>query len=240
METVLEEPRSGLPLKQLDQTSLHLLPCGIQHDGKANIPGFFFLVDGEYTSASSQSKPANSPSSIMVETLEVATDSTTSAATTSFTDSMSTTTATNATISTTTTSTTAASSTTASLAGTSIESKPSSVPETSFRGRTLKGTVVSVPEGYVGSIYRSVNSPASQPSSNNSGNKGNAMDLDEDEEYEAMLRGMQEERKTMRAQARFKEFMIWGHDEQPSLTTDKVVRAMQWIDIAKVLHEPLY
>ena len=54
-----------------------------------------------------------------------------------------------------------------------------------------------------------------------------------------MLRGMQEERKTMRAQAQFKEFMIWGHDEQPSLTTDKVVQAMQWIDIAKVLHEPL-
>ncbi|KAF9980725.1 hypothetical protein BGZ75_008040 [Mortierella antarctica] len=236
METILEKPRSGLPLKQLDQTSLHLLPCGIQHDGKANIPGFFFLVDGEYTSTSSLSKPADSPSSIVVETLDVAKNSTKPTATDSLTDSVSTTTATTTT--TTTTSTTTASSTAESLAGTTTESKPSSVPETSFRGRTLKGTVVSVPEGYIGSIYKSVNTPSSQHS-NSSKSKGNAMDLDEDEEYEAMLRGMQEERKTMRAQAQFTEFMIWGHDEQPSLTTDKVVRAMQWIDIAKVLHEPL-
>ncbi|KAF9282519.1 hypothetical protein BGZ68_005930 [Mortierella alpina] len=241
MDTILEKPRPGLPLKQLDQTSLHLLPCGIQHDGKANIPGFFFLVDGEYTStaaqSSEQSRSATSPSSMVVEALEVAKDSTKTVATAAVTDSVSTTTNTTATTAT-TTSTTTTSSTTVSVSGTSIESKSSSVPETSFRGRTLKGTVVSVPEGYIGSIYRSVDTPASQHN-NNSKSKGNAMELDEDEEYEAMLRGMQEERKTMRAQAQFKEFMIWGHDEQPSLTTDKVVRAMKWIDIAKVLHEPL-
>ncbi|KAF9575950.1 hypothetical protein EC968_000912 [Mortierella alpina] len=229
METILEKPQLDLPLKQLDQTSLHLLPCGIQHDGKANIPGFFFLVDGEYTSTAALSKSGDSPSSIVVEALEVAKESTTSA--TAEPTTIATTT--------TTTTTTTVSSTTASLGGTSIESKPSSAPETSFRGRTLKGTVVSVPEGYVGSIYRPVNPPVSQQSSNSSNSKSSAMDMDEDDEYEAMLRGMQEERKTMKAQAQFKEFMIWGHDEQPSLTTDKVIRAMQWIDIAKVLHEPL-
>jgi hypothetical protein len=94
--------------------------------------------------------------------------------------------------------------------------------------------VIPVPEGYVGTIYNSYDDATSKK-------LHNVMDteMDEDQEYEAMLRGMQEERKILRSEAQFKEFMMWGHDEQPSLRTEKVVRAMQWFDIAKVLHAPL-
>ncbi|KAG0365101.1 hypothetical protein BGZ54_006866 [Gamsiella multidivaricata] len=112
-----------------------------------------------------------------------------------------------------------------------------SVPEVSFRGRTLKGTVIPVPEGYIGTIYKSYDAPAAAHAQKYNRDEDEAMD--EDQEYEAMLNGMQEERKALRTKAQFKEFMMWGHDEQPTLRSEKVVRAMQWFDIAKVLHEPL-
>ncbi|KAF9360575.1 Ribonuclease H2 subunit C [Mortierella sp. AD094] len=187
MESILEQPVAPLPAsKQLNQTSLHLLPCGIHHDGKANIPGFFFLVDGQYPSATA--------------TASATTEATTETATT-----------------------------TASTILNTVS------PETSFRGRTLKGTVVPVPQGYIGTIYKSYEHH------DNSKNSAQEMDIsiDADQEYEEMLKGMQEERKSLITEAQFKEFTMWGHDEQPTLRTEKVMRAMQWFDIAKVLHEPL-
>jgi hypothetical protein len=197
MESVLEQPAAHLQssTKTLDQTSLHLLPCGIQHDGKANIHGFFFLVDGQYK-ATQPLPPA---------------DSTTIA-------------------------------TTASTTGIPAESR-SVPPEVSLRGRTLKGAVMTVPEGYIGTIYTPSELPGGGGAQSNGSSHAKAsqedMDMDEDQEYEAMLRGMQEERTVMRTKAQFKEWMFWGHDEVPTARTDKVVRAMQWIDIASVLHEPI-
>jgi hypothetical protein len=209
MESVLEQPVAPLSsTNQLDQTSIHLLPCGIQHDGRANISGFFFLVDGQYpsvlaaesseTSVSSSSAAAAAAAVTAVENLRITSEN-----------------------------------------GTDTTNAASSekAPEVSLRGRTLKGTVVSVPEGYVGTVYKSFDP---LPQDNNSNTRGNpAGTMDEDQEYEAMLKGMQEERKTLKTQAQFKEFMMWGHDEKPTLKTEKVLRAMQWFDIAKVLHEPL-
>ncbi|KAF9540621.1 Ribonuclease H2 subunit C [Mortierella hygrophila] len=197
-ESVLEQPAAHLhpsSLRTLDQTSLHLLPCGIQHDGKANIPGFFFLVDGTYPS-----------------TLDH-----TSATTTTI--------------------------TTITTAAGVLESTTSIIaPEVSFRGRTLKGTVMKVPAGYMGTIYNVAEQKGHTQDNTSNGAKPNQdmMDLeDEDQEYEAMLKGMQEERKAMKTEAQFQEWTSWGHDDQPTARTDKVVRAMQWIDIANVLHEPL-
>ncbi|KAG0280543.1 Ribonuclease H2 subunit C [Linnemannia gamsii] len=214
-ESVLEQPAAHLhsSVKTLDQTSLHLLPCGIQHDGKANIPGFFFLVDGEY------------PSKTASLTSEV-----TSATSTSLLTG-------NAAVTTTTTTT----STSTSTSTAPILESRSVPPEVSFRGRTLKGSVMTVPAGYIGTIYK----PAEQGGEGQGSNSNNGlkpsqdMDLDDDQEYEAMLKGMQEERKAMKTEAQFTEWMSWGHDDQPTSRTDKVVRAMQWIDIAHVLHEPL-
>ncbi|KAG0257819.1 hypothetical protein BG011_003748 [Mortierella polycephala] len=240
MESILEQPTANLlpSTKHLDRTSLNLLPCGIQHNGKANINQFFFLVDGQYVSetpepGAAQASASSEPCTVIAETLEA----TTTSATTTATEAM----ASNE--NGTTTSITSVSTTTA-IAGNAIRTDAlpaTSTPvlEVSFRGRTLKGTTISVPEGYMGSIYGPYDAAARH---NNSNSNGMDMDMDmndEDQEYEAMLKGMQEERKTMRTKAQFKEFMVWGHDEQPSVRNDKVVKAMQWIDIAKVLHEPL-
>lgn len=224
MESVLEQPTAPLSsTNQLDQTSIHLLPCGIHHDGKANIPGFFFLVDGQYPSVQAADASLTSISSAAttaaavtaVEKLRITPPTTTTTAgATAENDS----------------------DTTKTTIAASVHTSAQKAPEVSFRGRTLKGTVVSIPEGYVGTVYKSFN-PLPQNSNTRDGKPTDTMD--EDQEYEAMLKGMQEERKTLKTQAQFKEFVMWGHDEQPSLKTEKVLRAMQWFDIAKVLHEPL-
>ncbi|KAK3820093.1 MAG: ribonuclease H2, subunit C [Benniella sp.] len=217
MESVLEQPVAPLSsTNQLDQTSIHLLPCEIQHDGRANISGFFFLVDGQY------------PSVLAAESSDTSVSSSSAAA-------AAVTAVENLRITPTTTEVTSENGTDTTSTVNAVSSEKA--PEVSFRGRTLKGTVVSVPEGYVGTVYKSFDP---LPQDNNSNTRGNpAGTMDEDQEYEAMLKGMQEERKTLKTQAQFKEFMMWGHDEQPTLKTEKVLRAMQWFDIAKVLHEPL-
>ncbi|KAF9175734.1 hypothetical protein BGX21_010109 [Mortierella sp. AD011] len=209
MESILEQPVAPLPTsKQLDQTSLHLLPCGIHHDGKANIPGFFFLVDGQYSSTT-----ATASATITETTTETTAETAAETAT-----------------KTTTKTTTETSTTTTTLALNTAS------PETSFRGRTLKGVVVPVPQGYIGTIYKSYERHGD---SNNDSAQEMDISMSEDQEYEEMLKGMQEERKSLVTDAQFKEFTMWGHDEQPTLRTEKVMRAMQWFDIAKVLHEPL-
>ncbi|KAF9124044.1 hypothetical protein BGW39_008505 [Mortierella sp. 14UC] len=225
MESVLEQPAAHLQssTRTLDQTSLHLLPCGIQHDGKANIPGFFLLVDGQYK-ATAAPPTANS----------------TTTSTTTTTGSM---------ISEQVTDGNSVAITSSETVTTTSVSKPagsgSVPPEVSFRGRTLKGAVMTIPEGYIGTIY----TPSELAGGGGAHGNGNGhshakasqedMDMDDDQEYEAMLREMREERKVMRTEAQFKEWMFWGHDDQPTARTDKVVRAMQWIDIAGVLHEPI-
>ncbi|KAF9081313.1 hypothetical protein BGX23_001027 [Mortierella sp. AD031] len=222
MESILEQPAAHLPsVRTLDQTSLHLLPCGIQYDGRANIQGFFFLVDGQYQSPSTDS----TTTATATTTTTITSETTTSGDVVAITSEATTTTV---------------------KTSTTTGSGPTP-PEASFRGRSLKGTVMTVPEGYIGTIYKSTDNYPGQDGINSNNNTTNGkkntkasqdMDMDEDEEYEAMLKGMQEERKVMRAEAQFREWMFWGHDDQPTARTDKVVRAMQWIDIANVLHQP--
>ncbi|KAF9099437.1 hypothetical protein BGX27_000609 [Mortierella sp. AM989] len=214
MESILEQPLATT--KQLDQTTLHLLPCGIHHDGKANIPGFFFLVDGQYPPvANSKESHTNSNTETLViadENLNMSTIKTIT------------------------------STTTTTISETSETTSIFVPPETSFRGRTLKGAVVPIPLGYMGTLYKSYDARESGnigKSGRGGDRHGADMDMDEDQEYEEMLKGMQEERKSLRTEAQFKNFTMWGHDEQPSLRTEKVIRAMQWFDIANVLHEPL-
>ncbi|KAF9206451.1 hypothetical protein BGZ49_002411 [Haplosporangium sp. Z 27] len=205
MESILEQPVAPLPSeKQLDRTSLHLLPCAIHHDGKANIPSYFFLVNGQY------------PTSVTTATETVTVTNTDSTEESTSIASTSTTTTTTITTS---------------------ESNKILPPETSFRGRTLKGTVIPVPSGYIGTIYKSFDN--AQKNNTTTEAMDISMEQDQDQDYEEMLKSMQEERKSLVTDAQFKEFTMWGHDEQPTLRTEKVMRAMQWFDIAKVLHQPL-
>ncbi|KAG0092139.1 hypothetical protein BGZ93_000503 [Podila epicladia] len=191
---------------------MHLLPCGIQHDGKANIPGYFFLVDGQY--------PSDPPVHESITTIAT----------------------TNTPTSTKSVSSESVTSEVAEVASVTVSTSSSSAPvppETSFRGRTLKGTVVKVPQGYSGSIYTAVDEPESKASSSSSSNNDMDMSIDmgdDDEAYEAMLKGMQEQRKVLKTEGQFSEFTLWGHDQAPTLKNDKLVKAMQWIDIANVLH----
>ncbi|KAF9301221.1 hypothetical protein BGZ74_006960 [Mortierella antarctica] len=197
--------------KYYSATNMHLLPCGIQHDGKANIPGYFFLVDGQY--------PSDSP--VHESIITITTTNTTTSTTSVNSDTV-------------TAEITESTSVTVSTSSSSVPVPP----ETSFRGRTLKGTVVKVPQGYSGSIYTAVEEPEPKVSLSSSNNDVEmSIDMgDDDEAYEAMLKGMQEQRKVLKTEGQFSEFTLWGHDQAPTLKNDKLVKAMQWIDIANVLH----
>ncbi|KAF9321823.1 hypothetical protein BG003_010847 [Podila horticola] len=197
--------------KHYNATNMHLLPCGIHHDGKADIPGYFFLVDGQY--------PSDSPAHESTTTITIA--NTTASTTSSSSETV-------------TAEVTESTTVTVSPSSSSVPEPP----ETSFRGRTLKGTVVKVPQGYSGSIYTAVEEPESKVSSSASNNDMDmSIDMgDDDEAYEAMLKGMQEQRKVLKTEGQFSEFTLWGHDQAPTLKNDTLVKAMQWIDISNVLH----
>ncbi|KAF9977143.1 hypothetical protein BGZ73_006910 [Actinomortierella ambigua] len=203
MESILEQPSQPLPAsRRLDASNFHLLPCGIKHDGKANVPDFFIMADA-------------GPSTLVKSEMTIAT-STTTETERAATDIITASTLTTETLTTTTT----------------------SVLETSFRGRALKGTVIQVPPSYVGSIYTCAPPPPPAPVKQTKGKNKDMMDMDQDD-YEVMLQGFSEERKTWTTTAQFDSFMLWGHDHAPTIQTDKVMKAMEWINIAEILHEPL-
>ncbi|KAF9165389.1 hypothetical protein DFQ26_000195 [Actinomortierella ambigua] len=209
MESILEQPSQPLPAsRRLDASSFHLLPCGIKHEGKANVSDFFIVT--------------NPVASSQVES-DVTITTTTTASTTTQSGGLVTATVT------TCTSTKETMATTAPL-----------VPETSFRGRALKGTVVQMPPSYVGSIYTLAPPPPPAPIKQTKATKSNkdAMDMDQDE-YDAMLQGFNEERKTWTTTAQFDSFMLWGHDHAPTVRTDKVMKAMEWVNIADILHQSM-
>lgn len=79
----------------------------------------------------------------------------------------------------------------------------------SFRGRPLAGRAVTVPEGYTGLILKEEKRPF-----------------------------MEEDDRTLTISQKFDEYTYWNLDLATS-GNDKVIRAMQWIDLANVLHAPV-
>ncbi|XP_069117791.1 ribonuclease H2 subunit C-like [Argopecten irradians] len=80
---------------------------------------------------------------------------------------------------------------------------------TSFRGRPLKGAVIQVPHGYTGLIVKETRKAVTE---------------DEDRHLTTMNK--------------FKEINYWNLDKTPC-EDDKMKQAMNWLELAKVLHRPL-
>ncbi|XP_076463461.1 ribonuclease H2 subunit C-like [Babylonia areolata] len=78
-----------------------------------------------------------------------------------------------------------------------------------FRGRPLNGQVVVLPAGYTGVVLREVGSAATE---------------DQD--------------RLLRADQRFTSFTAWNLDKPPS-GDDQLSKALQWMDVAKALHQPV-
>ncbi|KAK7104011.1 ribonuclease H2 subunit C-like [Littorina saxatilis] len=78
-----------------------------------------------------------------------------------------------------------------------------------FRGRLLNGQEVVLPGGYTGLVIRE---------------QGSAITEDQD--------------RSLRVDQRFSSFTAWNLDKPPS-GDDKLMKALQWIDIAKALHRPV-
>lgn len=75
-----------------------------------------------------------------------------------------------------------------------------------FRGYPLEGSVMQLPEGYTGVVLKET-----RPNLNS----------DED--------------RTMRGVCQFKTFTFWNWDREPS-RGDRYQQAMDWVDIASVIH----
>lgn len=98
----------------------------------------------------------------------------------------------------------------------STHNESDDILEASFRGRPLQGRVVELPSDYVGIVLKKED------------NKGPQGDTAED-------RNDENQRWTPIHQ--FDKFTYWNWDKQPS-ANDTVVKALDWLEIAKVIHEP--
>ncbi|KAL8622935.1 hypothetical protein ACOMHN_027056 [Nucella lapillus] len=78
-----------------------------------------------------------------------------------------------------------------------------------FQGRPLNGQVMELPAGYTGVVLREVGSAATE---------------DQD--------------RLLRADQRFTSFTAWNLDK-PHSGDDRLSKALQWIDVAKALHQPV-
>jgi hypothetical protein len=85
----------------------------------------------------------------------------------------------------------------------------------SFRGRPLQGRRVQVPEGFLGHVI-SKEPPAQSVGANTS--KGPSSEP--------------------RIKKHFREFTYWNWDELPD-KNDTVVRALNWLQLAKAIHDPV-
>ncbi|OWF38373.1 ribonuclease H2 subunit C-like [Mizuhopecten yessoensis] len=79
----------------------------------------------------------------------------------------------------------------------------------SFRGRPLKGEVINVPHGYTGLVVKETRKAVTE---------------DEDRHLTTINK--------------FKEINYWNLDRTPC-EDDKMKQALHWLDLAKVLHQPL-
>lgn len=76
----------------------------------------------------------------------------------------------------------------------------------SFRGRSLKGSVINLPAGYTGYVMKEEKRPFTD-----------------------------EEDRVIKATHKFSQFTYWNLETPPS-NNDAIVKAMQWINIASALH----
>ncbi|XP_063801160.1 ribonuclease H2 subunit C [Pseudophryne corroboree] len=81
--------------------------------------------------------------------------------------------------------------------------------EVSFRGRTLRGQEVSVPDGYMGVVLREDNKPCSE-----------------------------EEDRTLTVRSTFQSFTQWNLETIPS-ADDVLVMSLAWPKIASMVHAPV-
>uniref|UniRef100_A0A6G1SCK1 Ribonuclease H2 subunit C n=1 Tax=Aceria tosichella TaxID=561515 RepID=A0A6G1SCK1_9ACAR len=84
----------------------------------------------------------------------------------------------------------------------------------SFRGRPLQGRRVQVPAGYIGHIINK------EPSSASGTGPG------------------KNQRETAKIKKHFSEFTYWNWDELPS-KSDTVIKALNWLQVAKAIHDPV-
>ncbi|KAJ1957345.1 hypothetical protein IWQ62_005112 [Dispira parvispora] len=92
----------------------------------------------------------------------------------------------------------------------------------SFRGRLLQARRCTVPKGYRGYVLTRRSTHRSAPlHSKQSGKQPEG------------------ERQVLMAVERFGGFMVWDHDRPPQPTADPMLRAMDWLAVASLIHSPM-
>ncbi|KAK7686361.1 hypothetical protein QCA50_010585 [Cerrena zonata] len=115
-----------------------------------------------------------------------------------------------------------------------------------FRGRTVRGLEVALPEGYTGLILRtpSNNKPApvrpSVPESNRrSGRRGRqaALEEDDDEEMNDDMEKEEQPQRVLTPAYSFEKLTIWHPDNAVDTSRDEYFRALsEWTTLGAVLH----
>ncbi|KAI9024014.1 ribonuclease H2, subunit C [Hyaloraphidium curvatum] len=99
---------------------------------------------------------------------------------------------------------------------------PSTILETSFRGRKLKARTLVLPEGYIGCKMETVF------------RVDHARHADDDDEMDQAS----EPERQLRAVARFDRIAVWGHDDPPRKTEHPLFKTVNgWLSMSKALHQ---
>ncbi|KAJ1679892.1 hypothetical protein EV182_001115 [Spiromyces aspiralis] len=105
--------------------------------------------------------------------------------------------------------------------------------EVSLRGRGLEGVVVDIPCGYQVVVLEKARKrvPRRAPPSQD------ALLPEEDQQpggYEGSSGGDSQVADVWSGRPRPSGFMVWGHDHIPSASSDKALRALDWIGVASL------
>ncbi|KAG9299915.1 hypothetical protein G9A89_009643 [Geosiphon pyriformis] len=118
-----------------------------------------------------------------------------------------------------------------------------------FRGRKLIGREVVLIKGYEGYIFEETGMKSKSSFSSTLQKSQlptppdiiNYEDPISDLDLEILKRSQSTDQEMVRcweATRKFDRFVVWGHDELPEQWNDDVIRSLEWLEIAKAIHQP--
>lgn len=93
--------------------------------------------------------------------------------------------------------------------------------ESAFRGRTLIGSEIALPEGFHGTIFEKTSTK-----------QGSEMEVEEEDDL------METSSSAWSVVGMFDKFCYWNHEILPH-RSDTVHRALEWPALASALHKPI-
>ncbi|RUS15467.1 ribonuclease H2, subunit C [Endogone sp. FLAS-F59071] len=101
--------------------------------------------------------------------------------------------------------------------------------DATFRGRALQGQKTKLPANYKGYVFQETTLPLSPSQENYAYPDGDA----EPEEHH------DPDPRRWSATHQFTSITVWDQDQVPRKEVDPYIKAMEWLEVASILHDPI-